>query len=81
MPKRLNILRGYFATPWVIACGGSAAYFAKKEAAGIAAAYSEVRILDMPDTVFSVNSKSRLNLNLGLTTAYLTARIMQQYTG
>ena len=79
--ETLEYLTRILRDAMVIKCGGSAAYFAKKEAAGIAAAYSEERILDMTDTVFSVNSKSRLNLNLGLTTAYLTARIMQQYTG
>lgn len=60
----------------VIKCGGSAVYFAKKESAGIAAAYSEERILEMTDAVFFVNSKSTLNLNLALTTAYLTSLMM-----
>lgn len=60
----------------VIKCGGSAVYFGKKESAGIAAAYSEQRILEMTDAVFFVNSKSILNLNLALTTAYLTSLMM-----
>ncbi len=74
--ETLEYLTKLLRDAMVIKCGGSAAYFGKKESAGIAAAYSEERILEMTDAVFYVNSKSRLNLNLALTTAYLTSRMM-----
>ena len=74
--ETLEYLTKLLRDAMVIKCGGSAAYFGKKESSAIAAAYSEERILEMTDAVFYVNSKSRLNLNLALTTAYLTSRMM-----
>lgn len=56
-------------------CGGEAFSCGKDEAAGIAKAFSEEYILAMLDVVFKVSADSIFNLNLSLTTAYLTSEL------
>ncbi|MGN0649963.1 MAG: ATP-binding protein [Oscillospiraceae bacterium] len=55
----------------------------RKEAADIAAAYSEAAILGMLDTLFEVIPHGSLNLNLALSAAYITAQFSKakEYNG
>lgn len=55
----------------------------RKEAADIAAAYSEAAILSMLDTLFEVIPHGSLNLNLALSAAYITAQFSKakEYNG
>lgn len=55
----------------------------RKEAANIAAAYSEAAILGMLDTLFEVIPHGSLNLNLALSAAYVTAQFSKakEYNG
>lgn len=58
-----------------IRCGGEAFSCGKDEAKRIAAAFSEEFILSMLDAVFEVSANAKYNLNLALTTSYLTSRL------
>lgn len=71
----LNYLCDIFRDALVLRCGGEASSCGKKEAAGIAGAFSEEFILAMLDAVFEVSANAVYNLNLTLTTAYLTSKL------
>ncbi len=73
--ETLNHLCGILRDALALKCGGEAISFGKNEAAGIAKAFSEEFILSMLDSVFEVSANSSYNLNLALTTAYLTSRL------
>ena len=73
--ETLNYLTDIFRDALVLRCGGEASSCGKKEAAGIAKAFSEEFILGMLDAVFEVSANAVLNLNLALTTSYLTSRL------
>lgn len=66
-----DILRDALA----LRCGGEATSCGKKEAAGIAKAFSEAEILNMLDSVFEVAGNGEINLNLALSAAYLCHRL------
>ena len=59
----------------VIRCGGNAESCGKTEAADIAKAYNEQDIIRMLEAIMDVGENTLLNLNMQLTTAYLTARL------
>ncbi|MDE6031968.1 MAG: hypothetical protein K2G32_10145 [Oscillospiraceae bacterium] len=66
-----DILRDALA----LRCGGEATSCGKKEAAGIAKAFSEAEILNMLDSVFEVAGNGEINLNLALSAAYLSSKL------
>ena len=59
----------------VIRCGGNAESCGKTEAADIAKVYNEQDIIRMLEAIMDVGENTLLNLNMQLTTAYLTARL------
>lgn len=73
--ETLNYLTEILRDALSIRCGGEGFSFGKDEAKRIAAVFSEDFILAMLDAVFEVNGNSRYNLNLALTTSYLTSKL------
>lgn len=59
-----------------VKCGGEAEFFGKKESRKIAERFSEDEILNILDTAFEVAKNEIYNLNLPLTAAYFTSRIL-----
>lgn len=72
----LGFLTGILRDAMVLRCGGTASSCGRKEAADIAAAYSEAEIERMLESVFEVSSHEQLNLNLALTAMYLTSKML-----
>lgn len=73
--ETLNYLCEILRDALALRCGAKAFSCGKDEAAGIAKAFSEEFILSMLDAVFKVSADSIFNLNLALTTAYLTSEL------
>lgn len=59
-----------------VKCGGEAEFFGKKESKKIAESFSEDEILNILDTAFEVAKNEIYNLNLSLTAAYFSSRIL-----
>lgn len=57
-------------------CDGEAEFFGKAEAKKIADAFSEGELLNMLDAAFEIAKNDALNLNIALTSAYFTSRIL-----
>lgn len=73
--ETLNYLTEILRDALALRCGGEAVSFGKKEAGDIAKTFDEAFILAMLDAVFEVSANAKFNLNLALTTAYLTSRL------
>ena len=59
-----------------IKCGGEAEFFGKNESKKIADNFSEDEIMNMLDAAFEVAQNEIYNLNLSLTAAYFTSRVL-----
>ena len=67
-----RILRDALAVKY----GGEAEFFGKKESKKIAESFSDGEILNMLNVAFEIEENSIYNLNLALTAAYFTSRIL-----
>ncbi|MBP1543360.1 MAG: hypothetical protein J6A16_04630 [Oscillospiraceae bacterium] len=67
-----DILRDALA----VRCGASATSFGKTEAKALAEVYTEDRLMSMLDTIFEVSDDAIYNLNLSLTAAYITSKML-----
>ena len=59
-----------------VKCGGDAEFFGKKESQKIAESFLEGEILNMLNAAFEIEQNEIYNLNLPLTAAYFTSRIL-----
>ncbi len=60
----------------VARCGGTLTSCGKTEAQAVAKVHGNEKILDMLDTLFTLTTHSSLNLNMQLTAAYLTTKLI-----
>ena len=73
--RTLELLCSALRDALAAGCGAEITSYVKKEALGIAHAFSPEEILHMLDVIFEANEHAQLNLNLSLTAAFITSRM------
>ena len=74
--QTLSYLSRMIRDALAVKCGGEAEFFGKAESKTIAAAFSEDELLNILDVLFEIAKNEIYNINIALTAAYFTSRIM-----